>query len=135
MSKPFQLQEPCRTAHSRKDFCLPPPLPLTCLLLFSIPSIIDGVLIFRASMHFVKPNPQLLLLEGRRGVFTLKPMTTHHSLSSRYHSPRALGVSRVWGRGGFLWGAGLEGGPGGGGRVGRWSPAGQGWREISSHSR
>lgn len=27
MSKPFQLQEPCRTAHSRKDFCLPPPLP------------------------------------------------------------------------------------------------------------
>lgn len=98
---------------------------LTCLLLFSIPSIIDGVLIFRASMHFVKPNPQLLLLEGRRGVFTLKPMTTHHSLSSRYHSPRALGVSRVWG-GGVPLGGGV------GGRSRGW---GRGWKVVSRWAR
>lgn len=59
-------------------------------------------------MHFVKPNPQLLLLEGRRGVFTLKPMTTHFPAGTTGHVPL---VSL---------GCGVEGG----------SFGGRGWREV-----
>lgn len=57
----------------------PPHLPLTCLLLFPIPFIIDRLLIFIASVRFIKPNQQLLLLQGRRAAVTSKPVAIHLS--------------------------------------------------------
>lgn len=84
----------------------PPHPPLTYLLPFPVAFIIDRVLIFIASVHWIKQNQQLLLLEGRRVAVTLNqwPLTYpwSHSLCDldmrTTYSGRACEPCGGWGQ-------------------------------------
>ena len=79
----------------------------TCLLLFSIPFIIDKSAYFQSFCAFYKTNPQLLLLEGRRVAVAIKPVATDFSADATARMPLA---SLGYGVGGGLLGGGVRGG-------------------------